>query len=152
MRTARPKSLLERSADTDLWRHTLSQIPVLSGRLVYLSTLRSPITGRYEHHGLALLFGDSEADKAIRASHRRAFQEWLAMGLEEKVEDLSQYLQSTGEDSSQILRHWSKSETWSGFQPTGALPAEKALFLSDMRAAIKILVLRYGAAAQGHSA
>ena len=66
MRTARPKSLLERSADTDLWRHTLSQIPVLTGRLVYLSALRSPVTGKYEHHGLALLFGDQESDKAIR--------------------------------------------------------------------------------------
>jgi hypothetical protein len=152
MRTARPKSLLERSADTDLWRHTLSQIPVLVGRLVYLSTLRSPVTGRYEHHGLALLYGDSEADKAIRLSHRKAFQEWLAMGLAEKVEDLDTYLRTSGEDSSQILRHWSKSETWSSFMPTGSLPAEKALFSSDMRHAIKILHLQCGDAAQGHSA
>ena len=152
MRTARPKSLLERSADTDLWRHTLSQIPVLSGRLVYLSSLRSPITGRYEHHGLALLFGEGEADKAIRGSHRRAFQEWLVTGLAEKVEDLDQYLRTTGEDPGQILRHWSRAETWTAFQPTGALPAEKSLYTSDMRAAVKILTLRYGGAAQGHSA
>ncbi|MBL8239869.1 MAG: hypothetical protein JNM66_20765 [Bryobacterales bacterium] len=152
MRTARPKSLLERSADTDLWRHTLSQIPVLVGRLVYLSTLRSPVTGRYEHHGLALLYGDPEADKAIRQSHRKAFHEWLAMGLPEKVEDLDEYLRTSGEDSAQILRHWSKAETWISFLPTGSLPAEKALFSSDMRNAIKILHLRCGAAAQGHSA
>jgi len=152
MRTARPKSLLERSADTDLWRHTLSQIPVLSGRLVYLSSLRSPITGRYEHHGLALLFGEGEADKAIRGSHRRAFQEWLVTGLAEKVDDLDHYLRTTGEDPAQILRHWSRAETWIGFQPTGALPAEKSLYTSDMRAAVKILTLRYGGAAQGHSA
>jgi len=152
MRTARPKSLLERSADTDLWRHTLSQIPVLVGRLVYLSTLRSPVTGRYEHHGLALVYGDGDADKAIRASHRKAFHEWLAMSLPEKVEDLDSYLRSTGEDPAQVLRHWSKAETWSVFLPTGALPAEKSLFSSDMRGAIKILHLQFGGAAQGHSA
>lgn len=152
MRTARPKSLLERSADTDLWRHTLSQIPVLVGRLVYLSTLRSPVTGRYEHHGLALLHGEGEADKAIRGSHRRAFQEWLALGLPDKVEDLDTYLRMTGEDPGQILRHWSKAETWGAFLPTGSLPAEKSLFASDMRTAIKILHLRFDAAAQGHSA
>ncbi|MFN0101664.1 MAG: hypothetical protein ACKV2U_06180 [Bryobacteraceae bacterium] len=152
MRTARPKSLLERSADTDLWLHTLSQIPVLVGRLVYLSTLRSPITGRYEHHGLALRYGDGDADKAIRGSHRQAFHEWLALGLEEKVEDLENYLSSTGEDSAQVLRHWSKAETWSAFMPTGSLPAERSLFASDMRSAIKILHLRYGGAARGHSA
>ncbi|HEU0119254.1 MAG TPA: hypothetical protein VFQ91_01930 [Bryobacteraceae bacterium] len=152
MRTARPKSLLERSADTDLWRHTLSQIPVLSGRLVYLASLRSPITGRYEHHGLSLLFGETESDKAIRNSHRRAFQEWLAMGLEEKADDLDHYLQSTGEDPGQVLRHWAKSAAWNAFQPTGALSAEKSLFSSDMKTVVKILSLRYGVAAQGHSA
>ncbi len=152
MRTARPKSLLERSADTDLWRHTLSQIPVLVGRIVYLSTLRSPITGRYEHHGLALVYGDGDADKAIRVSHRRAFQEWLALGLQEKVEDLDIYLRTTGEDPLKVLRHWSRAETWSGLLPTGSLSAEKSLFASDMRGATKILRQRFGVAAQGHSA
>ncbi len=152
MRTARPKSLLERTADTDLWRHTLSQIPVLAGRIVYLSTLRSPITGRYEHHGLALVYGDGDADKAIRVSHRKAFQEWLALGLQEKVEDLDNYLRSTGEDPGHVLRHWSRAETWSAFLPAGSLPAEKSLFASDIRGAIKILYLRFGVAAQGHSA
>ena len=152
MRTARPKSLLERSADTDLWRHTLSQIPVLTGRLVYLSALRSPVTGKYEHHGLALLFGDLESDKAILASHRRAFHEWLALGLEEKVEDLEQYLKTSGEDARAIMSHWSRTETWSSFQPAGALSAEKSLFISDMRAVIRILSLRFGGGAQGHSA
>ena len=152
MRTARPKSLLDRSANTDLWRHTLSQIPVLAGRLVYLSTLRSPMTGRYEHHGLALVYGDDDADKAIRISHRKAFQEWLALGLPEKVEDLESYLRTSGEDPGQILRHWSKAETWVAFMPTGSLPAEKALFASDMRGVIKILHLRFGVAALGHSA
>lgn len=152
MRTARPKSLLERTADTDLWRHTLSQIPVLSGRLVYLSTLRSPVTGRYEHHGLALLFGDGEADKAIRSSHRRAFHDWLALSLPDKISDLAEYLRTTGEDPAQVLRHWSKAETWSSFQPVGALPAEKSLYISDMRAAIRILTMQFAVAEQGHSA
>ena len=152
MRTARPKSLLERSADTDLWRHTLSQIPVLIGRIVYLSALRSPITGRYEHHGLALVYGDGDAEKAIRASHRKAFQEWLAMGLPEKVKDLDDYFRSTGEDPEQMLRHWSKAEAWNGFLPAGALSAEKSLFANDARNAVKILHLRFGGAAPGQSA
>jgi hypothetical protein len=98
------------------------------------------------------VYGDSEADKAIRVSHRKAFQEWLSLGLPEKVEDLDAYLRSSGENPTQILHHWSKAETWSSFLPTGPLPVEKALFASDMRNAIKILHLRFGAAAQGHSA
>jgi hypothetical protein len=152
MRTARPKSLLERSADTDLWRHTLSQIPVLSGQLIYLASLRSPLTGRYEHHGLSLLFGDGEADKAIRGSHRKVFQEWLTLGLAEKIEDLARYLETSGEDPGVVLRHWAKTETWDSFRPAGTLPPEKSLYTSDMRNAIKILIQRYAGAAHGQSA
>lgn len=152
MRTARRKSLLERNADTDLWLHTLSRIPVLSGRLVYLSTLRNPLNGRYEHHGLSLHYGEDGADKAIRASHRKAFQEWLALGLAEKVDDLELYLESTGEDPLRVLRHWSQPEGWGLFLPAGVLTAEKSLFVSDLRSAAKILSQRYGAGGPGHSA
>jgi hypothetical protein len=98
------------------------------------------------------LYGEGDADKAIRGSHRKAFHEWLAMGLEEKADDLESYLQTSGEDPAEILRHWGKAEMFSTFLPTGALPAERALFLSDMRNTIKILLPRYGGAARGHSA
>lgn len=152
MRTARPKSLLERSADADLWLRTLSQIPVLIGRLVYLAALKSPVTGRYEHHGLAMQYGDADSDKAIRLSHRKTFQEWLGLGLAEKVDDLRGYFQSTGEDGAELLRHWSKGDAWAGFVPMGALAAEKSLYSNDMRNAVKILQLQYGGASRGQSA
>jgi hypothetical protein len=146
MRTARLKSLLERSADSDLWRHTLSQIPTLFGRLVYLAALRSPIHGKYEHHGFALLFGEAEADRAIRMSHRKTFGEFLATTLEEKVTDVEAYIRSTGEVPRDVIRHWQKSEAWSTFLPSGALSPEKSLFLSEMRNCMRILTLRNGGA------
>lgn len=152
MRTARPKSLLERTADTDLWRHTLSQIPTISGRLVYLATLRSPITGRYEHHGLALLFGEEASDKAIRMSHRRTFQEWLTAGLEEKTQDILGYIETTGEEPNRIVQHWLKTEAWVGFAPNGLLPAERSLYVSDMRNSIRILAGKFVGAAPDRGA
>lgn len=152
MRTARPRSLLERNADADLWRHTLSQIPTLTGRLLYLASLRNAVTGRYEHHGLSLLFGESESDKAIRQSHAKTFQEWLATPLPEKVEDIDGCLQATHEDLREIVRHWLRAEAWSGFVPVNTLSAEKSLFSSDMRSALKVLAIRYGGGAPGHNA
>ena len=146
MRTARPKSLLERSADKDLWRHTLSSIPATTGKLVYLSSLRNPVTGRYEHHGLALLFGEEEADKAIRASHKKVFQDWLALELPTKVDDLEAYLRTLGEDLTLVLRHWLRSEAWVGFRPIGVLSSEKSLFASDMRNSSRILLSRFDGA------
>ncbi len=147
MRTARPKSLLERRADADLWRHTLSQIPTLAGRLIYLASLRDAVSGRYEHHGLSLIFGEEDADKAIHLSHRKATQDWLTTGLSEKHDDMLEYLSSTGEAPKAILRHWQRSDTWTSFLPIGLLPAEKALYCSDMRNLIKILSARLDGAA-----
>lgn len=152
MRIARPKSLLARNAGADLWLHTLTQIPALSGRLVYLSMLRSPITGHYEHHGLSLLYGECEADKAIRSSHRNVFQEWLAMGLPEKVDDIERYLRSTREDPAEILRYWSRPETWRQFVPSACVAAERALFRSDLRNVLMIVNPRFGAAAPDQTA
>src|SRR5260370_21275259 len=70
------KGTLERGVGADLWRNTLSRIPTLFGRLVYLSNLRSPNTGRYEHHGLALVFLESESDRELRKLHQQFLQEW----------------------------------------------------------------------------
>ena len=64
----------DRSASADLWRNTISQIPSVFGRLVYLASLRNPNNGSYEHHGLALVFGEDEANKALKNSHTRGIR------------------------------------------------------------------------------
>ena len=79
---------MERTAPADLWRNTLSQIPTVFGKLVYLSSLRNPVTGKYEHHGLSLVFGADEASRALRKSHAQAFAESLSFDLERQKADL----------------------------------------------------------------
>lgn len=152
MRTTRPKSVLDRSADSDLWLHTLSQIPTRTGRLVYLATLRNPISGRYEHHGLSLLFGDEEAESAIRHSHRKVFLEWLSDGLTEKVGDVESYLSASGEDVNIVITHWLRTAAWNTFLPATLAAPEKSLYGSDMRNVLTILSTRTGASAMGQSA
>src|SRR5215212_8858670 len=78
----------DRSPASDLWRHTLSQIPTTFGRLVFLSTLRDPNTGVYAHYGFAQRVGDEAADAALRQSHWQCFSEWLGFSLEEQKADL----------------------------------------------------------------
>ncbi len=152
MRTTRPQSVLDRSADSDLWLHTLSQIPTRTGQLVYLATLRNPISGRYEHHGLSLVFGDEEAEKAIRQSHRKVFLEWLSDGLEAKVNDVDSYLLASGEDVKHVIAHWLRTAAWNAFLPATLAAAEKSLYSSDMRNVLTILSARTGAAAMGQNA
>ena len=92
MRHSDGKSSLERGAAPDLWRHTLSQIPSLFGRLVYLCSLRDRNNGTYEHYGLAQVFGDSEADRVLRESHQQVFASWVCLTLEQQKTDLDLYL------------------------------------------------------------
>jgi hypothetical protein len=81
MKNFPPKGTLERGPASDLWRNTLSQIPSVFARLIYLSSLRGPNSGVYEHHGLSLVFGPRLANEALRRSHVEVFREWLYFDL-----------------------------------------------------------------------
>src|SRR5260370_980835 len=100
---------LERTALADLWKHTLSRIPTVSGRLAYLATLRDPASGAYRHHGLFASFGRDEAVRALRESHHKEFQVWLTLPLAEKSEDLREYLLRLEDPLADVVNHWIKS-------------------------------------------
>src|SRR6266850_6423418 len=103
---------LDRKAMSDLWRHTLSQISSVIGRMVFLASLRNPNSGRYEHHGLAQMFGSLEATRALKKSHRAAFSEWLSYDVEAQKADLELYLSEQPEDRKTILKTWEKLESY----------------------------------------
>jgi hypothetical protein len=152
MRVARPKSLLERNAKEDLWLHTLSQIPTQFGKLQYLASLRDPNTGAYEHHGLALVFGEKEAAKAMRQNHKRIFAEWLIMDLASQEADLAEFLAGIGGAMTDILSVWDVVEPWKQYVPAGVMASEKALYTADLKALVNLLKTRYGVAAPGRGA
>jgi len=152
MRVARPKSLLERDAREDLWIHTLSQIPTQFGKLQYLSSLRDPNTGTYEHHGLALLFGEKEAAKAMRQNHKRTFAEWLNMDLASQEADLAEYFAGVGGNMTAILSSWDVLEPWKQYVPSGVMASEKALYAADLRTLVSLLKNRYGVSDPGQGA
>ena len=83
----KPKGSLERTAADDLWKHTLSRIPAVYGRLMYLTSLRDPNSGLYRHHGLSAAFGRDESSKPLKQSHERTFLEWLKLPLPDKNRD-----------------------------------------------------------------
>jgi hypothetical protein len=136
----------ERYAVANVWRRTLSQIPTVFGRLVYLASLRDPNTGRYEHFGLAQMFGEDEADRALRQSHLETFQQWLGFGLERQKQDLDQYLAGLHRDPRAILETWSRVEPYRNLIPAAAPQAERQLYLSDLQALLELLKNEYGVA------
>ena len=130
---------LDRSAACDLWRRTLSQVPSVFGRLVYLSGLRNMNSGRYEHHGLALVFGEDEANRALKKSHLQAFQEWLAFNLEQQKADLDLYLSSVTTDKKTTLENWIQETPYRNLIPTSVRQTERRLYMADLNAILALL-------------
>ena len=137
----------ERSAKSDLWRNTLSQIPTVFGRLVYLSSLRNVHTGAYEHHGLTLIFGEEEANRALKECHSVVFAEWLTFNLEQQKADLDLYLAGLFEDKRQVIENWVRSAPYKNLLPASVRGVERRLYINDLAALIELFRAAYGVAA-----
>jgi hypothetical protein len=135
----------ERGAAADVWRHTLSQIPYLYGRLAYLGSLRNANTGKYEHHGLAQLYGADRTHRTLLESHEAAFADWLNYDLAHQESDLALYLATLGGELATVLSAWSQLATYKNMIPLTATPAQRELYLLDLEALL--LVLKAGAEA-----
>ena len=133
------KKTLDQSILSDLWRNTLSQIPSVFGRLVYLSSLRNQNNGAYEHHGLALVFGLEEASKALRKSHSQAFTEWLSFNIEQQKADIELYLSALFEDKATVLETWLRLTPYKNLLPGSVRSVERRLYLGDLRAILELL-------------
>ena len=144
--------VFDRSPSSDLWRHTLSQIPTTFGRLVFLSTLRDPNTGVYAHYGFAQRVGEEAAGATLRQSHLQCFSEWLAFSLEEQKADLDLYLSSIESDKTTILETWTRTKPYRYLVPAAALEVERILYNSDLEALLDLLIAVHGVASPDRDA
>jgi len=127
----------DRSAASDLRRNTLSQIPSLFGRLAYFSSLRNP-NGTYKHHGLALIFGQAEANRALKDGHLAVFAEWLSFNLEQQKADLDLYLADCFEDKRTLVETLFRLAAKEDLIPASVRGVERRLFLSDLTALMEL--------------
>ncbi len=124
------KSHERRHPAAELWRATLSRIPTLFGRLMYLAALRGA-DGGYSHPGLSNTLGRENADCTLRESHRRTFTQWLSLGLEEQKYDLNVFF-----NDSRVSR---EALRYGELVPAGASEAERQLFLTDLETLSELL-------------
>lgn len=125
----------------EMWRKTLSQIPTLFGRLVYLASLRDPAGGRYRHEVLTALMGVEESHRVLNRGHHRLFSEWLAHGMAEQRRDLDEYLRASG--APRDPRHYHH------LVPPAARDVERQLFLADLGTLMELLRYNNGGGANG---
>lgn len=130
---------LDVSPSGELWRRTLSQIPSLFGRLVYLSSLRDTNSGLYQHFGFAQRFSEREAERTLRRSHVDTFADWLCLSLEEQLADLEIYFAGLDQDRSNIVSNWNSLPPFQGFIPAAAREAQRTLFITDAMLLLEVI-------------
>ena len=135
----RPKGMLERNALADLWKHTLSQIPSIYGRLVYLASLRDANSGIYRHHGLSASFGREESVGAMRKSHEDTFREWLRLPMSAKSADLMTHFQNLEENPRQVVTYLARATPYLSQVPDAASPAQRRQFKMEMEILLELI-------------
>lgn len=127
-----------RPAD-ELWRRTLAHIPSIYGRLAFLASLVNVNTGLYEHHGLSMIFGAEETDRALKQSHEEAFLSWLSLRLEQQKADLELYFSALPASKKTLVENWRRLMPYRTSAPAWASQAQRELFESNFALLLKLL-------------
>ena len=130
------------AARQDLADRTLATIRGDLARLIYLASMRDYNTGEYHHEGLAYMFTESVAGKAIAACHRDVFRRLILCSVKELVEQLELYGSTNCSSSSELARIWAKLQPYRVTVPLECSPLAGRLFLSNIKAALAILQSR----------
>ena len=139
MRDFVAKSPVSQVPAVELWRQTLSQIPTVFGRLVYLASLRDEASGRYVHDALSRLQGSDEADRTLCRSHQQIFAQWIGSSLFDQKSDLDQYVMEIG---GRIQSLWNLRNV----VPPMARDVERQLYLADFETLLGLLQFDHDAA------
>jgi hypothetical protein len=113
--------------------------------LAYLASLRDVNTDQYHHHGLATVFGEAEAHRALRESHETAFAEWLTFTIEQQKADLDLYLSMLDQPKRFLLQTWQRLAPYRNLIPSSTTDEERHLYLVDLETILELLRNECGA-------
>lgn len=135
------------------WTRDLVEIQTVYGRLVYLSGLVNPDTGRYEHYALMADWDPIEAHRAFRRIHEEIFTEWLNYSLEKKKADVELYIAGIRQiEPRDLVEAWLRLRPYKYLVPGSIQGPERQKHISDFEAILVLLQNVYGVASPDRSA
>jgi hypothetical protein len=126
----------------DLRRRTLSSLSNDLARLVYISSTRDYLTGRYNHEGLSYRFTGTLAEIAIGFCHHELFEKMATASLSELVGELEAFMESQDAMPHEALNAWKSLEPYRMLVPQSGDSVARELFFSNVRVALAILECR----------
>jgi len=140
-------SLREREAVEEVWQRSLVRILSSYGRLVYLSGLRHPDTGRYEYFGSGANSSNTHLSQALLRIHEAVFQDWLEMSLEQKMADVQLYISGLVQvDRAELIDAWLRLTPYKNLVPASIQGPERQRHFSDFEVLLGLLKNVYGVA------
>jgi hypothetical protein len=134
-------------AADDLRRRTLAHMSSYLERMIYLGSTRDYNSGVYYHDGLASRFSEMVACEALANCHRDAFQEVLHSSIENLVQQLDFYVQSTRSTPLDLIAAWKNLQPYRVAVPAGT----DALAADFLCSNVKIALAIWEAHQSGHS-
>jgi hypothetical protein len=128
---------VEVAAD-DLRRRTLTQMSSYLERMIYLGSTRDYNSGVYYHDGLASRFSEIVACEALANCHREAFQEVLQSSIENLVQQLDSYVQSTRSAPLDLIAAWKNLQPYRVAVPAGTDTLAADFLCSNVKIALAI--------------
>ena len=130
-----------------LWIRDLTLIESSYGRLVYISGLRNPDTGRYEHFGFHSSPSNLVASRTLKKIHETIFREWVTYSLEKKKADIELYISGIVDlDRAELIDAWLRLTPYKNLVPASIPGPERSKHISDFEAILGLMKNVYGVA------
>jgi len=126
------------AAADDLRRRTLAHMSSYLERMIYLGSTRDYNSGVYYHDGLASRFSEMVACEALANCHREAFQEVLQSSIENLVQQLDSYVQSTRSTPLDLIAAWKNLQPYRVAVPAGTDALAAGFLCSNVKIALRI--------------
>jgi hypothetical protein len=125
-------------AAEDLRRRSLAHMAAPLERMIYLGSTRDYNTGLYYHDGLALRFSEMVACQALANCHREAYQQVLQSSIENLVDQLDAYVQSTHSAPRDFIAAWKNLQPYRVAVPAETDPLAAEFLCSNVKIALLI--------------
>ena len=124
-------------------RSALSTISSPLERLIFVASLRDQATEAGQRIP-ALKFYRAEIGHVLGVEHMAVFEAWLCLNLQQQALELKRYVSNQEAPTGAVLDEWTHQKPYRRLIPSGAIQAQRALFLVDMEAILGILVSQEG--------
>jgi len=123
----------------DFTSRSLTSIPNDYARLLYVSSLRDPLNGRYRHEGLETIYGEESVQLALGHCHEELFVRILETPLEPLERDLRLSLRGLEGGVEEAVERWNEPADFAELMPEKLPGYLSELFISNTRVLLGII-------------